>query len=121
MKDNRVVAWQRLEGLLLFVTFTFLFGWFGGSWIIWPFVLLLPDVSMVGYLFNKRFGAFIYNAGHALVLPLLLLFLTFLTKTTITGLVACVWLAHIGLDRMLGYGLKLGDGFSHTHLGRIGK
>jgi hypothetical protein len=30
-------------------------------------------------------------------------------------------LAHIGLDRALGYGLKYNAGFVFTHLGRIGK
>ena len=28
--------------------------------------------------------------------------------------------AHIGIDRALGYGLKLPSGFKHTHLGVIG-
>ena len=32
-----------------------------------------------------------------------------------------VWLAHIGMDRLLGYGLKYDDHFQHTHLGLIGK
>ena len=32
-----------------------------------------------------------------------------------------LWLAHIGIDRALGYGLKYATGFSYTHLGRIGK
>ena len=34
-------------------------------------------------------------------------------------LVSLVWFAHIGLDRGLGYGLKLPAGFKHTHLGRL--
>jgi hypothetical protein len=29
-------------------------------------------------------------------------------------------LAHIGMDRMIGAGLKYGDGFGHTHLGLMG-
>ncbi len=36
-------------------------------------------------------------------------------------LAGLVWVAHIGLDRMLGYGLKYASAFSHTHLGRIGR
>ena len=35
--------------------------------------------------------------------------------------VALVWAAHVGLDRALGYGLKLPAGFQHTHLGQIGR
>jgi hypothetical protein len=34
---------------------------------------------------------------------------------------AIIWLAHIGFDRALGYGLKYAAGFGFTHLGRIGK
>ncbi len=34
--------------------------------------------------------------------------------------VALVWLAHIGFDRALGYGLKYAEGFGFTHLGRLG-
>jgi hypothetical protein len=32
---------------------------------------------------------------------------------------ALIWLAHIGMDRMLGYGLKYSGGFKDTHLGRL--
>ena len=32
-----------------------------------------------------------------------------------------IWLAHIGMDHALGYGLKYASGFAVTHLGRIGK
>ena len=35
--------------------------------------------------------------------------------------VALIWLAHIGIDRALGYGLKYEAGFGFTHLGRIGR
>jgi hypothetical protein len=35
--------------------------------------------------------------------------------------IAMIWLAHIGFDRALGYGLKYSAGFGFTHLGRIGK
>jgi hypothetical protein len=34
--------------------------------------------------------------------------------------IAMIWLAHIGMDRALGYGLKYFGGFGFTHLGRIG-
>ena len=35
--------------------------------------------------------------------------------------IAMIWLAHIGVDRALGYGLKYASGFTFTHLGRIGR
>ena len=41
--------------------------------------------------------------------------------STLVLSIAMIWLAHIGIDRALGYGLKYFDGFAFTHLGRIGK
>jgi hypothetical protein len=41
--------------------------------------------------------------------------------TPLLVVLGALWLAHSGFDRMLGYGLKSPDGFSFTHLGRIGK
>jgi hypothetical protein len=35
--------------------------------------------------------------------------------------VALIWANHIGVDRLLGYGLKYAEGFGWTHLGRQGK
>ncbi|MFN2487867.1 MAG: DUF4260 family protein [Acidimicrobiia bacterium] len=32
-----------------------------------------------------------------------------------------IWLAHIGCDRLLGYGLKFPNAFTHTHLGLTGR
>jgi hypothetical protein len=32
-----------------------------------------------------------------------------------------IWLAHIGADRGLGYGLKYATAFGDTHLGYIGR
>jgi hypothetical protein len=35
--------------------------------------------------------------------------------------IALIWINHIGIDRMLGYGLKYSNGFGWTHLGRLGR
>jgi hypothetical protein len=36
-------------------------------------------------------------------------------------LAASILIAHVGMDRALGYGLKLPSAFQDTHLGRIGR
>jgi hypothetical protein len=36
-------------------------------------------------------------------------------------LIAMIWLAHIGFDRALGYGLKYASGLASRIWGRIGK
>jgi len=91
------------------------------SWIWFAVFFLAPDLSMFGYLKGPRFGALAYNAAHtyAVALPLALVGL-FARQP---GLLAAglIWTPHIGLDRALGYGLKLPTGFRDTHLGPIGR
>ena len=91
-----------------------------------PPLLLIPawlavDLSMVGYLAGPRVGSITYNAAHNLVLPLVLLGVGWWTDAGWLVLVAGVFITHIGLDRALGYGLKLPTDFRDTHLGRIGR
>ena len=76
----------------------------------------MPDVSMVGYLANARIGAAVYNAVHTYLLPLLLGVYSVSTDHRTPLLLALIWLAHIGLDRMLGFGLKCPTEFKDTHL-----
>lgn len=119
-EDYQIIAWQRFEGLLMLLAALVYFEINGASW--WWFSLVLaPDVSMVGYLANKRVGAFCYNLGHSLVLPLFGLAAAAYSQTGWLTILSLIWLAHIGLDRMLGYGLKYSDNFKHTHLGSIGR
>jgi hypothetical protein len=93
----------------------------GGPPLLLIPVWLLVDLSMIGYLGGSRLGSITYNAAHNLVLPLALLGLGWWTDTGWTVLASGVFLTHIGLDRTLGYGLKLPSDFRDTHLGRIGK
>jgi Domain of unknown function (DUF4260) len=92
----------------------------GGSplWLV-PGVLL-PDVSMVGYLANSRVGALTYNAIHNWTLALTVLALGWSLEVDALLLIGALLLAHVGMDRALGYGLKLPTDFRDTHLGRIG-
>ena len=93
----------------------------GGNWLLLIPVLLSIDLSMVGYLAGPRLGAITYNAAHNLVTALLALGIGFWTGTAWLQLLGTLWVAHIGMDRSLGYGLKLPTDFRDTHLGRIGR
>ena len=93
----------------------------GGSPLLLIPAWLLIDLSMIGYLGGPRLGSITYNAAHNLVLALALLGLGWWTDTGWVVLAGAVFLTHIGLDRALGYGLKLPTDFRDTHLGRIGK
>lgn len=112
----------RLEGLGLFVLAVLLYSQTGLSWLAFAVFFLAPDLSFLGYLAGPRAGAAIYNLAHDTLGPVLLLIGGFLFAAHPAVLAAAlIWIAHIGIDRALGYGLKYSTGFKFTHLGRIGK
>ena len=85
-----------------------------------PVLLFIPDVFMVGYAASSRAGAILYNLAHSYPAPAALGGLAWVAGEPLWQGVALVWLAHIGMDRALGYGLKYETDFKDTHLGRIG-
>lgn len=89
----------------------------GLGWLVFVLLLLVPDLSMAGYLAGPRWGALSYNLFHTYTAPLLLAAAGLSLRHPALAAVALIWSAHIGLDRMLGYGLKLPSGFRDTHLG----
>jgi hypothetical protein len=111
----------RLEGLTLFLGMTLLYAVWGGSWWVYFILFLVPDVSIAAYLSGPKFGAMIYNAMHSYMAPMVLMVLGFGMAAPVVLSIAIIWLAHIGIDRTLGFGLKYSAGFGFTHLGRIGK
>lgn len=111
----------RLEGLAVFAAALVAYWALGANW--WLFVVLFfaPDLSFLGYLAGERIGAIAYNTLHTYLLPLLLGILGHLLGNELVLSLAAIWIAHIGADRALGYGLKYSDSFSQTHLGPVGK
>lgn len=92
-----------------------------GSWVWFLVLFLVPDISMAAYLIGPRLGAATYNLAHSYALPVLLAIVGGVLDQRTLLLVGGLWLAHIGFDRMLGYGLKYPVGFRETHLGKIGR
>jgi hypothetical protein len=111
----------RLEGLVLFIGMTLLYYIWDGSWWVYALLFFVPDVSFAGYLGGPRIGALVYNTAHSYLAPVAMMTGGFATASPLVLSIAMIWLAHIGFDRALGYGLKYAAGFSFTHLGRIGK
>jgi len=91
------------------------------SWIWFLTLFLAPDLSMLGYVFGPRVGATTYNAGHLYAWPLGLLATGLAWHASLTTTAALSWIAHIGFDNVVGYGLKLPTGFGHTIYGPIGR
>ena len=110
----------RLEGLTLFAGMTLLYAIWGGSWWVYAILFLAPDLSFAAYLAGPRAGAVVYNAAHSYLAPMALMTSGFGLDSPLVLSIAMIWLAHIGIDRALGYGLKYFAGFGFTHLGQIG-
>lgn len=115
------VRWLlRAEAALVLALSLWLYARHGAGWPTWLGCFLLPDLALLAYLAGPRTGALAYNCTHSYAGPLICLLLA----QQLDGpwwSVGLIWLAHVGFDRMLGYGLKYGDGFGFTHLGRIGR
>ena len=110
----------RLENLALCIAALIAYWHLGASWWLFALFILAPDISFAGYIAGSKFGAACYNLVHTWIAPALCAALSLVFDWQ-TGLaIACVWAAHIGGDRALGYGLKRDTGFKDTHLGRIG-
>jgi hypothetical protein len=109
------------EGFALFALCIFVYAKLGYSWWLFASLILAPDLGMIGYLRNAKTGAQLYNALHLTALPIAFGVWGYSWSEPLVLAIALVWLAHIGMDRMLGYGLKYQTAFTDTHLGRIGK
>ena len=120
-RTSSMILLLRLEGLAIAVVSALLYRQTGANWWLFASLWLVPDLSMLGYLAGPCTGARVYNAFHtyagpaALALPSLLLHGNGLLPF------ALIWANHISVDRILGYGLKYGDGFGFTHLGHVGR
>jgi hypothetical protein len=110
----------RAEGLVVLAAAVAAYAQFGAGWGWFAALFLLPDVSFLAYLAGPRWGALAYNAAHSYLGAVGLLAVGVLGASPMLLAAALVWCAHIGFDRLLGYGLKYGAGFGHTHLGRLG-
>jgi hypothetical protein len=111
----------KLEEFLLFCFSLFLFSQLNFSWWLFALLFFAPDLSMVGYLANPRFGSWTYNLVHHKGLAVALYVLGSLTASPVWMFVGILLFSHSSFDRILGYGLKYPDEFQNTHLGRIGR
>jgi Domain of unknown function (DUF4260) len=109
----------RVEGVAIFAAAVAVYFHEGFAWWLLLLLALAPDLSMAGYLAGPRVGALAYDAAHTLTAPLALGAVGVLGDSETAVQLALIWLAHIGADRALGYGLKYPSGFRDTHLQRV--
>ena len=73
---------------------------------------------IAGYLFGPRVGAWTYNIVHSYATPATVGLVCWWLQWPVGSLL--IWTAHIGFDRLLGYGLKYPTAFRDTHLRMAG-
>jgi uncharacterized protein DUF4260 len=111
----------RLEGVAAFAAAVAFYAQAGFSWPAFALFFLAPDLAMLAHFVGPRAGAIAYNLAHTYVLAAALTLAGFFGGVPALAAAGLIWIAHIGFDRALGYGLKYSSGFGDTHLGRIGR
>jgi Domain of unknown function (DUF4260) len=121
MLDRWAARWMRVDAAALFIVTLWACRAANISWP-WFFALfLVPDLSMLGYVFGPRVGAVTYNTGHLYAWPVALLATALASHRSWAMTAALIWIAHIAFDNVVGYGLKSPTGFEHTIYGPIGR
>ena len=111
----------KLEELCMFLFGVYLFNQLHFAWWWFLALILLPDVSLIGYIINNKIGAVCYNIVHHKGIALAIYIFGCYSHNEILQLAGIILFAHSSMDRIMGYGLKYFDGFKFTHLGIIGK
>ena len=109
----------RLEGLAIAAGAVALYADGEHSWWLFALLALVPDLAFAAYALGPSVGAAAYNLLHNLVLPIALGTASFLWDSDWGVAVALIWLTHIGVDRLVGYGLKYPTSPKDTHLQRV--
>lgn len=109
----------RVEGLVLFGAALTLYVREDYSLLLLAVLFLAPDLSFLGLAGGPRVGAVAYDAAHTYVGPILLASTALIVEWSAGVQLGLIWLAHIGIDRALGYGLRYPDAFKDTHLQRV--
>jgi hypothetical protein len=107
----------RLEALFVLLVTLLCYSGLHGSWLLFVVLFLVPDITLLGYLTgNKRFAAMLYNFGHCYAVPLAAGLIAWKLRSVWCERLAVIWIAHIALDRLLGFGLKYAQTFKPTHI-----
>ncbi|TFB19550.1 DUF4260 family protein [Filobacillus milosensis] len=114
---NKVLL--HLEGLAVLALSVYFYNHLDFSWLLFFVLLLTPDLSMFGYAVNNQVGAIIYNLFHTYILAIGFVLIGLILSNSLVLAIGLIWVAHIGMDRTVGYGLKYTTEFKDTHLNRV--
>jgi len=115
---DTVRFWLRAEGAAALVAGLLIYNALGGNWLLVIPLLLLPDLAAIGYLGGLRLGSFTYNLVHNWVVGLATLGAGVALDNDLLLFAGAILIAHVGMDRLVGYGLKHPTSFKDTHLQR---
>jgi|SRR5690625_3111795 len=116
-KVNKILL--HLEGLAVLFLSIYLYGYFQFNWFLFIVLLFVPDIAIVGYAVSNKVGAYVYNMAHTYTVAIVILIIGLILKSEILFSIGLIWTAHIGMDRMVGYGLKYSTSFKDNHLNRM--
>ncbi|WP_439873721.1 DUF4260 domain-containing protein [Bacillus mycoides] len=114
--EKRII---HLEGLVVLLATIYIYSLCGFSWLLFIVLLFIPDLAGIAYAINHSVGSKIYNLFHTYIISILLVLIGVYFKMDTVLMVGLIWTAHIGMDRMLGYGLKYETDFKDTHIQRL--
>lgn len=109
----------KTEQLLILVLVIIIYANFQFSWIFFAILFFSPDLMMLGYLINNKFGAVCYNIVHTYIFSVGLILVGLIFNNDLSLKLGFIFSAHIAFDRTLCYGLKIFKGFKSTHLGEL--
>ena len=117
--DRLPAVFLRIEGAAVFAAALVLYFDAGYEWWLFLLLALAPDIGGLGYLAGPRVGAAVYDTAHLELFPIALAVVGVLAENDLCIKLALIWLAHIGIDRAVGYGLKYPTHFKDTHIQRV--
>ena len=107
------------ESSVVLILTVFFYHQLHARWLLFAILFLAPDLFMLGYLANVRIGSALYNFAHTYLTPAILLAIAYFATKPQLSPFALIWTAHIGIDRLLGFGLKYPTHFKDIHLQHV--
>ena len=108
-----------LEGLVILAGSLIIYAHLDFKWSTFLLLLFVPDLPLLLYGINKRFASIAYNIVHSIIPPLTLVLLSYFNDYQFGVQLSIIWLSHIGMDHLFGYGFKYLGHMKENHFSRI--
>lgn len=108
-----------VEGFSVLALCIYFYNYYEFSWLLFIILLFVPDLAIFGYSLSTEIGAIIYNIVHTYTIAIAIVCIGIITSEQMILAAGIIWTAHIGMDRMFGFGLKYPTNFKDTHFNRL--